>query len=162
MRIRNPLHKVECRQSADHVVVEADGVVLADSRRPVVLEESGLPDRYYLPLDDVRAVRAAFGVSVNDVVLGIVAGSLRRHLLSIDALPASPLVAGVPVAADPASERLSGNRVSNLFTSLRTDLDDPVARLAAIHEVTGAAKEVQDLLGVDMLANWIEYAPPRP
>ena len=58
--------------------------------------------------------------------------------------------------------RLSGNRVSNLFTSLRTDIDDPVERLRAIHEVTGAAKEVQNLLGTDMLADWSEYAPPRP
>lgn len=115
-----------------------------------------------LPLDDVRTVRAAFGVSVNDVVLGLVAESLRRHLLDAGALPARPLVAGVPVAADPASTRLSGNRVSNLFTSLRTDLADPVERLGAIHAVTGAAKEVQDLLGIDMLADWVEYTPPRP
>jgi 3-hydroxy-9,10-secoandrosta-1,3,5(10)-triene-9,17-dione monooxygenase reductase component len=54
MRIRNPLHKVEARATDDHVVVEAHGVVLADSRRPVVLSESGLPDRYYLPVEDVR------------------------------------------------------------------------------------------------------------
>jgi 3-hydroxy-9,10-secoandrosta-1,3,5(10)-triene-9,17-dione monooxygenase reductase component len=54
MRIRNPLHKVECRVTGDHVVVSANGVVLADSRRPVVLTESGLPDRYYLPVEDVR------------------------------------------------------------------------------------------------------------
>ncbi|HET6562576.1 MAG TPA: DUF427 domain-containing protein [Marmoricola sp.] len=54
MRIRNPMHKVECRRTDDHVVVEANGVVLADSRSPVVLEESGLPDRYYLPVEDVR------------------------------------------------------------------------------------------------------------
>lgn len=115
-----------------------------------------------LSLDDVKAVRAAFGVSVNDVVLAVVAGSLRAHLLGRGALPERPLVAGVPVAADPASSRLSGNRVSNLFTSLRTDLADPVERLLAIHEVTGAAKEVQDLLGVEMLADWVEFAPPRP
>jgi 3-hydroxy-9,10-secoandrosta-1,3,5(10)-triene-9,17-dione monooxygenase reductase component len=36
------------------VVVEVAGVVVADSRRPVVVEETGLPDRYYLPLEDVR------------------------------------------------------------------------------------------------------------
>jgi 3-hydroxy-9,10-secoandrosta-1,3,5(10)-triene-9,17-dione monooxygenase reductase component len=54
VRIRNPLHQVRCRPSADHVVVEVGGVVLADSRNPVVVEESGLPDRYYLPVEDVR------------------------------------------------------------------------------------------------------------
>ena len=115
-----------------------------------------------LSLDDLKAVRAAFGVSVNDVVLGIVAGALRAHLLAIGALPERALVAGVPVSAAPDVERLSGNRVSNLFTSLRTDIADPVERLDAIHEVTSAAKEVQNLLGIDMLADWVEYAPPRP
>ena len=117
-----------------------------------------------LQLDAIKAVRAAFGVTVNDVILGLVAGSLRAHLEAEGALPARPLVAGVPVSSDTAGgpERLSGNRVSNLFTSLRTDLADPVERLHAIHEVTGAAKEVHNLLGADMLADWIEYTPPRP
>ena len=115
-----------------------------------------------LSLDDVKAVRAAFGVSVNDVVLGIVAGALRTHLLATDDLPRRPLVAGVPVSAPTDDVRLSGNRVSNMFTSLRTDIADPVERLNAIHDVTGAAKEVQNLLGIDMLADWVEYAPPRP
>ncbi|MET0824942.1 MAG: WS/DGAT domain-containing protein, partial [Acidimicrobiales bacterium] len=115
-----------------------------------------------LDLATVKAVRAAFGVSVNDVVLGIVAGSLRRHLLSAGGLPDKSLMASIPVAADPASARLTGNRVSNLFTSLRTDVADPVERLRAIHEVTGAAKEVQGLLGIEMMADWIAYTPPRP
>ena len=115
-----------------------------------------------LSLDDLKTVRTAFGVSVNDVVLGIVAGALRSHLLASGGLPDRALVAGVPVAAAPEVVRLSGNRVSNLFTSLRTDIADPVERLVAIHDVTGAAKEVQNLLGIDMLADWVEYAPPRP
>jgi diacylglycerol O-acyltransferase / wax synthase len=116
-----------------------------------------------LPLADVLAVRAALGVTVNDVVLGLVAESLRRHLLSIDALPHKALVAGVPVSSDAAGDvRLYGNKVSNLFTSLCTDVGDPVARLHAIHEVTGAAKEFHSLLGADMLADWSELFPPKP
>lgn len=116
-----------------------------------------------LPLARVKAVRAAFGVTVNDVVLALVADSLRRHLLAIDRLPAKPLVAGVPVASDAAGDvRLYGNRVSNLFTSLCTDVADPVERVLAIHRVTGAAKEVHTLLGPEMLADWSEWAPPRP
>ena len=38
-----------------HVVVRVDGQIVADSRRPVVVEEKGCPVRYYLPRDDVRA-----------------------------------------------------------------------------------------------------------
>lgn len=116
-----------------------------------------------LDLADIKRVRAAFDVTVNDVVLGLVAESLRSYLAGLDALPARPLVAGVPVASDAGgSVRLTGNRVSNLFTSLRTDLPDPIERLRAIHEVTGAAKEIHNVLGADMLADWMEYTPPRP
>jgi len=117
-----------------------------------------------LSLDDVKMVKSAFGVTVNDVVLGLVAGSLRRWLDKRGALPAKPLVAGVPVSTDDPGEikRLGGNKVSNMFTSLRTDLDDPVERLHAIHDVTSAAKVVHNLLGADMLADWSEYTPPRP
>jgi WS/DGAT/MGAT family acyltransferase len=115
-----------------------------------------------MDLAAIKAVRAAFEVSVNDVVLGVVAGSLRRHLVEVGGLPDKSLMASIPVAADPASDRLSGNRVSNLFTSLGTDIADPVERLHAIHAVTGAAKEVQGLLGIEMMADWMAYTPPRP
>jgi len=117
-----------------------------------------------VPLSRVKAVKEAFDVSVNDVVLAMVAGSLRAYLDGRGALPDRALVAGVPVSTDaPGREpRLGGNKVSNLFTSLRTDVPDPVARLQAIHEVTRAAKHVHNLLGADMLADWAEYAPPKP
>jgi diacylglycerol O-acyltransferase len=117
-----------------------------------------------LRFDDIRAIRAAHpGITVNDVVLGLVAESLRRYLGGIDRLPEKALVAGVPVSSDAAGDvRLYGNRVSNLFTSLCTDIADPVERLSAIHEVTAAAKRFNTLLGTDMLADWSELFPPKP
>src|SRR5262249_46187851 len=117
-----------------------------------------------LSLPDVKRVKDAFGVTINDVVLGMVAGSLQRWLAKRGPLPVRPLVAGVPVSTDDrdAAARLEGNRVSNLFTSLCTDVDDPVARLRAIHAVTGEAKLVHNLLGADTLADWSEYTPPAP
>ena len=48
-------HRITTRPSARHVRVEADGQVLAESDRPVELDETGLPTRYYLPREDVRA-----------------------------------------------------------------------------------------------------------
>jgi len=117
-----------------------------------------------LRFDDIRAVRAAHpGITVNDVVLGLVAESLRRHLEEIGRLPGKALVAGVPVSSDAAGDvRLYGNKVSNLFTSLRTDIANPVDRLSAIHEVTAAAKRFHTLLGTDMLADWSELFLPKP
>ena len=54
MALRKPLHRVSTEQADAHVVVRYDGTVLADSRRPVLLHETGLQVRYYLPREDVR------------------------------------------------------------------------------------------------------------
>jgi uncharacterized protein (DUF427 family) len=52
--LRDPYHRVDARASSRHVRVSADGEVLAESDRPLLLSETGLPNRFYLPRDDVR------------------------------------------------------------------------------------------------------------
>jgi uncharacterized protein (DUF427 family) len=47
-------HTITVEQSTQHVRVERDGEVIADSHRPLVLRETGSPVRYYLPPQDVR------------------------------------------------------------------------------------------------------------
>jgi uncharacterized protein (DUF427 family) len=49
-----PGHTIKIEHRNQHVEVVVDGVKVAESDRPVVLEETGLPPRYYLPTDDVR------------------------------------------------------------------------------------------------------------
>ena len=117
-----------------------------------------------MALDDVKAVRKAFDVTVNDVVLALCAGALLRYLDKHGEHPDKPLLAGVPISTEGPTDtpRLAGNNVSNLFVSLRTDIDDPVARLHAIHASAVVAKEVFRALGVDMLADWSELTPPKP
>lgn len=51
---RNPYARVDAIRSSRHVRVELDGIVLAESRSPVIIFETGLPPRYYLPRLDVR------------------------------------------------------------------------------------------------------------
>jgi len=51
---RDPYHRVDILASSRHVRVEVDGVTVADSVRPVILFETGLPARHYLPLSDIR------------------------------------------------------------------------------------------------------------
>ncbi|WP_217241919.1 DUF427 domain-containing protein [Streptomyces sp. AC555_RSS877] len=51
---RDPHKRVDAIPSSRHVVVEIDGTVVADTRRPVLLFETGLPTRYYIPREDVR------------------------------------------------------------------------------------------------------------
>jgi WS/DGAT/MGAT family acyltransferase len=120
-----------------------------------------------MSLDDVKAVKSGLGVTVNDVVLAVTAGALRRYLERHGGVPNKPLVAGVPVSTRqgaPISEddEILANSVSNMFTSLRTDVADPIERVRAISDVTKVAKEVHQALGPDMLADWSELTPPRP
>ncbi|MEJ7834314.1 MAG: wax ester/triacylglycerol synthase family O-acyltransferase [Nocardioides sp.] len=117
-----------------------------------------------LPMNEIKDVRRQHGVSVNDVVLAIVAGALREWMEERGELPRSPLTAGVPVGTDlpGAPVRLTGNRVSNLFTTLATDVDEPGKRLAEIARVTAESKAVQRTLGHDMLTDWVQYTPPAP
>lgn len=118
-----------------------------------------------LPLADVKAARTAHpGATLNDVVLAIVGGAMRAWLDERGEHPSAPLMAGVPTATDPAGAvpRLHGNRVSNLFTSLATDVDDPHERLRAISRITVHSKEIQRQLGPQMLTEWTQFTPPAP
>ena len=115
-----------------------------------------------VPLDDVKDVKNALGASVNDIVLALSAAALRRYLHDRDELPTRPLMAGVPVSVGDMGTRSSGNMVSNLFTSIPTDVADPIERVRTVHRMMKGAKEVHNALGAEMLADWTELTPPRP
>jgi WS/DGAT/MGAT family acyltransferase len=112
-------------------------------------------------LTDVKMVKNAFGVTVNDVVLGLCSGALRSYLDALDEQPDGPLMAMVPVSVRTEDEKGTlGNRVSNMTCSLASDIDDPVERLHAIHEGTKGAKEQLNAVGADSLTDWVEFAAP--
>jgi uncharacterized protein (DUF427 family) len=52
--LRDPYHRVDVRDTSRHIRVPMDGDLIAESRRPKVLSETGMPNRYYLPTEDVR------------------------------------------------------------------------------------------------------------
>ncbi len=85
------------------------------------------------PLDRVKTVKDAAGVSLNDVVLAMCAGALRTFLDDNDALPDTPLVAMVPVSLRGDGDAVGGNMVGAVLCNLATHLDDPAQRLDAIH-----------------------------
>lgn len=115
-----------------------------------------------VPLDDLKRVKDALGVKVNDLVLAVCSGTLRQYLQLHDALPAEPLIAVCPVSVRVDDERgTQGNKVSALFASLATDVDDPAERLAAIRSSTEGAKEDHNAIGARTLTDWAEWAAPR-
>jgi uncharacterized protein (DUF427 family) len=101
---RDPHHRVEVLPSSRHVVVRRDGVLLAESTRPVLLLETGLPTRYYLPEADVRLDRLEASSTqsfcpykgVADRYLSVVGQDDGRDLVwsYSDPKPAVGLVAG--------------------------------------------------------------------
>jgi diacylglycerol O-acyltransferase / wax synthase len=114
-----------------------------------------------LSLTEVKSVRKVLGATVNDMVLAICSGALRRYLDDRGELPREPLIATCPISvrsngvAEP-----SVNKLSAMFTSLATHLADPVERLRAIQSVTRGAKEEHNAIGADMLQRWAEFAAP--
>jgi diacylglycerol O-acyltransferase / wax synthase len=84
------------------------------------------------PMERLRALAVAGQCTLNDVVLTICGGALRRYLLARDSLPDKPLVAGIPVSVRPSDDEGSGNAISFIVATLGTDIEDPVERLRAI------------------------------
>jgi WS/DGAT/MGAT family acyltransferase len=115
-----------------------------------------------VPLDETKAVKEALGVKVNDVVLALCSGTLRRYLELHGGIPEEPLVAVCPVSVR-AEEELgtSGNKVSAMFASLATDVDDPGERLRTICDSTDGAKQDHNAIGARMLTDWAEWAAPK-
>ncbi|MFZ2868484.1 WS/DGAT/MGAT family O-acyltransferase [Zavarzinia sp.] len=114
-----------------------------------------------LPLADIKAVKNLLGCTVNDVVLAICAGTLRRYLDEQGELPERPLVAMCPISVRGAADKGdTGNRVSAMLVSLATDIDDEIERIAAIRESTQGAKESYKAMPADMLRDWSLFAAP--
>lgn len=113
-----------------------------------------------LSLSEVKEVRAALGVTVNDVVLGVCAGALRAWLAGQGGAPDRPMVVGVPVSTRDEFKVGNANSVSNLFCSLPVDLEDPVERIRQARRSMAAAKEQHRALGPEVLEEWSQVTPP--
>ena len=111
-------------------------------------------------LSDVKRVKNAFGVKVNDVVLAICSGALRSYLEKRRELPADSLVASVPVNVRQDTSPAHGNRISGMSASLASDVADPVERLRRIHASTQASKLAHEAMGADMLTRLADTPPP--
>jgi diacylglycerol O-acyltransferase / wax synthase len=95
-----------------------------------------------IPLPAVACVAGRHQVTVNDVVLAIVSGALRRHLAGRGALPAEPMVAAVPVSLREAGNTDATTLATMSRMGLATDIADPLARLHAIHAGSGRTKSL--------------------
>lgn len=113
-----------------------------------------------VPLGRVKEVKHAYDVKLNDVVLALCAGALRRYLQKIDDLPEQPLIAQCPVSLRAGMDQEIGSKVGSMFTSLATDIAEPADRLIAIKAATSEAKEIGEALSADKIMGLTESTPP--
>jgi diacylglycerol O-acyltransferase / wax synthase len=94
------------------------------------------------PIARIKKVAKANGATINDVVLAMCSGALRRYLIANEALPTKSLIAAVPVALPVAdASREGGNAVTMVLSRLATEVADPLERLTAIRASMLTAKE---------------------
>ncbi|CAJ1509930.1 WS/DGAT/MGAT family O-acyltransferase [[Mycobacterium] burgundiense] len=113
-----------------------------------------------LSLADVKETKAQLGVSINDLVLALSAGALRKLSLHYDGHADSPLLASVPVSFDFSSERISGNYFTGVMMPLPIHLEDPLQRVQQAHDDAILAKESNHLIGPELVSRWSNYMPP--
>jgi len=116
-----------------------------------------------VPMARVREVCDAADATVNDVVLALVSGAIRRYLADRDALPEESLVAGIPASTHREGDELA-NSYTLLFPSLATDRVDPFERLCAIRDSSRAQKAsgrpTGSAGGEDLMSEWVDIPPP--
>ena len=131
--------------------------VLATRFNSVVSAHRVFDTRRFM-LDEFKEIRGLVaGATVNDAVMAVCCGALRRYLKSLGELPSRDLSAATPIflrSADPKQRAT----LSWLRIQLGTDLDDPVQRLELIRSQTAQAKESGKALGARELTDVIQHA----
>jgi diacylglycerol O-acyltransferase / wax synthase len=95
-----------------------------------------------LPMSRMKAIATKSGTKLNDVVLAVSSGVLRRHLLERAALPQKSLTAFVPISIRETGDTAASNKVMGMICRLNTEIEDPRLRLEAIVADSAKSKEL--------------------
>jgi diacylglycerol O-acyltransferase len=116
-----------------------------------------------MDLQDIKDIRHAVeGATINDVIVCIVGGCMRKYLAAHDELPAESLTCGAPINVRAADDKQStGNQLGVMAISLATDVKDPVERLRAVHQSAVGGKEYSAALGSGAMMDITESLAPR-
>ncbi len=112
-------------------------------------------------LEKIKAIKNSQpGTTVNDVVVAICGGALRRYLDARGELPATSLVAMAPMSVRATEQMASaGNMVTAMSLPIRTDIEDDLQRLLAIAEESQQAKKLAYTMGPNLAADAAEFLP---
>ncbi len=112
-------------------------------------------------LDDIRTIRKAVpGSTVNDVILTVCSGALRRYLHAHEELPRDSLVAMAPISVRSEEEKgTAGNKISTMSVTLFTNIADPLKRLEAVFEGTRNSKAAAAAVGARTMTDMTQFLP---
>ena len=113
-----------------------------------------------LSFDRINNLRKIMGVSVNDIILAICAGAIRKYLEEREQLPSQPLVANVPISIRVKNEKQEmNNQISNMLVRIATHIKNPIEQLEYIHEQTNLGKTRHKAVGAKSLAKMADAVP---
>lgn len=141
-----------------------EGVIAPYSAPPTILNGPLTARRRLgtqsLPIDRMKALGAAVegGATVNEILLAVCGGALRRYLLDQKALPEQPLIAACPVAMPRKEDGAAGNAVGQILVSLGTHVADPRQRLLAVVASSKANKGLMKEIEGDAYAHYTELS----
>ncbi len=113
-----------------------------------------------LSFDRINTLRKIMEVSINDLILAICAGAIRKYLLENEKLPVQPLVANVPISIRVKGEaQKMNNQISNMLVKIATHIKDPIERLEYIQEQTNLGKTKHKAVGAKTLSKMADAVP---
>lgn len=117
----------------------------------------------FFDLAEVKSIRGnAPGVTVNDVMVTVVAGALRKYLQSKGEAPTFSPMAMIPVSFRGDDEReASGNLVTAMSMAIHCEIEDPLQRLRQVHEESVSAKAYIEAIGARTTLDLAQVIPPQ-
>ncbi len=112
-----------------------------------------------LSLERVQNLKNIMGTTLNDVLLGICSGALRRYLLEKGKLPEKSLVAMVPISTRDKDSLETDNQITAMLVQIATNIADPIERLEIIHENNNRGKTYQGAIGAKTLSSMADAIP---
>jgi diacylglycerol O-acyltransferase / wax synthase len=154
---------IRARKLSANPQTERRKTLTAKTRFNARISTNRVTDTLIMELSEIKAMRKALGdVTINDLVVAIVGGALRKYLMSKDELPADSLIAGAPVnVRSERSSESSGNQVSLMRISLATNIADPVERLQTTQHSARQSKAFSNALGSSVMMNISEILIPQ-
>jgi WS/DGAT/MGAT family acyltransferase len=171
--IRSPIRGLRAAREIGRTAVRLARCA-ADERLGPVLIPLGAPDTFESPVGarravsfaeldmaEVRALKARFGSTINDIVLAVCSGALRTHLAAHDQDFESPLVAVVPVSVRAEQDAaVLGNHLSAMFVPLSNDRKTPLERLRTVTAASASCKGQERAVGYGPMATLLTEAVP--